>query len=124
MIMFACYLLKNTIIWSHAKISSMKVPYDEHDNSVMASNIFQRLCEMDELDRSTWREPAWHDIRTLANEIKGYDKSTDVAYIAEEFLLEQDYIERDPHTNNVRCGRKVDKIVVKELIYSLQIYRD
>lgn len=43
----------------------------------------------------------WHDITTFSEQVKGFDNSTDVGYIAEAALLERGYIQRDPHTNKV-----------------------
>ena len=67
--------------------------YDERDLAIMAGNIFNRLCALDE---------GWYDIRILANEVKAYENRSDVAYIAEAVLVEKGFIERDPYTINVR----------------------
>jgi hypothetical protein len=67
--------------------------YDERDYAIMANNVFHGLCV-------TRRE--WHDIRVLAQEVRAYGNTTHVSYIAEAFLLEMQFIERDPHTNKVR----------------------
>jgi hypothetical protein len=79
-----------------------RVPYEERDFATMASNVFHRLCELDEEDRRTNSEPQWQDIRVLAEEVKAYENFIDVAYIAEDVLLERQYIDRDPYTINVR----------------------
>jgi hypothetical protein len=88
-----------------------RVPYDERDFATMAENIHHRLCSMDE-----GREPGWHDIMSLAVEVGAFENKSDVAYIAEAVLVEMQYIESDPHTNNIRlrplgrknCGRGID----------------
>jgi hypothetical protein len=72
----------------------MTESYDERSYNIMANNIFSRLCAM--------QGEEWHDITTLSEQLKGFDKSTDVAYLAEAALVERGYIERDPLTNNVR----------------------
>jgi hypothetical protein len=83
--------------------NQLRVPYEERDFATMASNVFHRLCEPDEEDRRTNREPQWHDIRVLAEELKAFENRSDVAYIAEAVLVgELQYIERDPHSINVR----------------------
>ncbi len=97
---------------SKDKISSFNItPYDERDYAIMANNVFHQLCLIDE-----GREPGWHDIRQLAENVKAYDNRSDVAYIAEAVLVEMQYIERDPRTINVRltalgrqnCARGID----------------
>lgn len=72
----------------------MAQPYDERSYNIMANNIFNRLCAM--------QGEGWHDITTLSEQVRGFDSSTDVAYLAEAALVERQYIERDPLTNNVR----------------------
>ena len=80
-----------------------RIPYDEHDNAVIANNVYHQLCEMDQEDRANNREPRWQDINTLAETLRAYDNRIDVAYLAEERLLDElGYIERDRHNNNVR----------------------
>jgi hypothetical protein len=87
--------------------NQQRVPYEERDFAIMADNVFKQLCE---------REPGWHDIRVLAEGVQAYGNSIDVAYIAEDVLMERQYIERDAYTINVRltplgrqnCGRAIE----------------
>jgi hypothetical protein len=65
----------------------------ERDYAIMANNVFHRLCTTPE---------EWHDIKSLAEEVRAFDNEDDVAHIAETVLLDMQFIERDPHTNNVR----------------------
>jgi hypothetical protein len=85
-------------------------PYDDHDDGVIANNIFDELCRRDREDRQNNKEPAWHDITKLAEGLKGFENKKDVAYIAEEHLLNRrQFIERDRKNQNVRLtelGRK------------------
>jgi hypothetical protein len=77
--------------------------YDDHDDGVIANYIFNELCRRDREDRNNGNEPAWHDITVLAQELRAYDNRIDVAYLAEEHLLDRrGFIERDPHNQNVR----------------------
>jgi hypothetical protein len=58
----------------------------------------------------------WHTVNPLAEQVGAYDNKDDVAYIAETVLVNMQYIERDPRTNNVRltpvgrqnCGRGIE----------------
>jgi hypothetical protein len=92
-------------------------PYEERDDAIMAGHIFNELCILDREDRNVGIPPAWHDITQLAEKVRAFDKSVDVAYIAETNLLDQqDFIERDPHNQNVRltqvgrqnCGKGIN----------------
>lgn len=91
--------------------ASLLSAYDERESAIMVSNIFHRLCV---LDRG--RESGWHEIKALAEELKAFDKMSDVAFLAEEILLEREFIERDAHSNNVRltplgrqnCAKGID----------------
>jgi len=58
--------------------------YDERDWAIIANNIFKQLCSLGE---------GWYNIRALANEVRAYENSADVAYITEAVLLEREYIE-------------------------------
>lgn len=75
--------------------------YDGRDYAIIAQNVFRQLCNTD---------PKSQDINRLAAEVGAYDNRNDVAYIAEQVLLQQlQFIERDSHSNNVRLtplGRK------------------
>lgn len=75
-------------------------PYEERDDAISANNILMQLCILDREDRDAGRPPAWHDITTLAEYVRGFENRTDVAYIAEERL--RGLIERDPQNQNVR----------------------
>ena len=75
-------------------------PYEERDDAIVANNILMQLCILDREDRDAGRQPAWHDITTLAKHVRAFDNRTDVAYIAEERL--RGLIERDPQNQNVR----------------------
>lgn len=95
----------------------MTISYDEHDNMIMANNVFMQLCLLDREDRENNREPQWQDIVAFADRVRAYDNRVDVAYIAETgFLDERGFIERDPHNTNVRltplgrenCNRGID----------------
>jgi hypothetical protein len=68
--------------------------------------LFHRLCSMDEEDRKKNRESQWHDTNTLKKELKAFGNAADATYVAEAVLLETQYIERDPHTNNVRLTKR------------------
>ncbi len=86
--------------------------YDDHDDGVIANNIFNELCRRHREDRNVGRPSAWHDITELAEE--AFDNKIDIAYLAEEHLLDRlHFIERDPKNQNVRLtesGRqKCDK---------------
>jgi hypothetical protein len=49
------------------------------------------------------REPRWHNIVKLAEEVRAFDNSIDVSYIAESTLLdERRFIERDMQNTDVR----------------------
>jgi len=78
-------------------MSNEIAPYDNYDNTIMTNNLFRRLCTLDEDDRNNNRPSRWHDITTLAKEVRAFTNSTDVAYITET-----GYIERDINNNNVR----------------------
>jgi hypothetical protein len=62
-------------------------------------------------------EPQWQDIVRLADEVRAFDNRIDVAYLAENSLLdERGFIERDMQNTNVRltgpgrenCARGID----------------
>jgi hypothetical protein len=83
----------------------------------MAGHIFNELCILDREDRNAVNPPAWHNIDELAERVRAFDNSVDVAYIAETTLLDQrGFIERDPYNQNVRltelgrqsCGKGID----------------
>jgi hypothetical protein len=91
--------------------------YDNRDYWIIANNIFHRLCGLDKEDRDARRDPAWHDLRSIAKELGAYEIREDVLHIAEDILeQEKGFIERDPHTFNVRltdpgrtsCGRRLE----------------
>jgi hypothetical protein len=65
------------------------------------SILFNRLCSLDELDKRNNLEPQWVNITDLGDGLKAFNNATDAAYLAEAILLDIQYIERDPYTNNV-----------------------
>jgi hypothetical protein len=67
--------------------------YNERDYAIMANNVFHQLCGMG---------GEWHDIAALADKVGAFNNNIDVAYLVEDILVERQFIERDPHTNNVR----------------------
>lgn len=80
--------------------------YDPRDYAIVANNIFNRLNVLDEQDKNSGRQPEWHNINALAEEVKAYDSRIDVAYLTEAILHDQlKFIERDPENNkNVRLS--------------------
>jgi hypothetical protein len=103
---------------------SEKPPYDRRDDWVIANNIFHELCELDANDRQTDNDSAWYDLRALVKErLEAYHVKDDVLHLAEDILEhERKFIERDPHTLNVRltglgranCGRQIDGRLAEE----------
>jgi hypothetical protein len=103
---------------------SEKPPYDRRDDWVIANNIFHELCELDANDRQTDNDSAWYDLRALVRErLEAYHVKDDVLHLAEDILEhERKFIERDPHTPNVRltdlgranCGRQIDGRLAEE----------
>ena len=101
-----------------------KPPYDRRDDWVIANNIFHELCEVDANDRQTDNDSAWYDLRALVKErLEAYHVKDDVLHLAEDILEhERKFIERDPHTLNVRltglgranCGRQIDGRLAEE----------
>jgi hypothetical protein len=101
-----------------------KPPYDRRDDWVIANNIFHELCELDANDRQTDNDSAWYDLRALVKErLEAYHVKDDVLHLAEDILEhERKFIERDPHTLNVRltglgranCGRQIDGRLAEE----------
>ena len=101
-----------------------KPPYDRRDDWVLANNIFHELCELDANDRQTDNDSAWYDLRALVKErLEAYHVKDDVLHLAEDILEhERKFIERDPHTLNVRltglgranCGRQIDGRLAEE----------
>ena len=101
-----------------------KPPYDRRDDWVIANNIFHELCEIDANDRQTDNDSAWYDLRALVKErLEAYHVKDDVLHLAEDILEhERKFIERDPHTLNVRltglgranCGRQIDGRLAEE----------
>jgi hypothetical protein len=101
-----------------------KPPYNRRDDWVIANNIFHELCELDANDRQVDNDPAWCDLRVLVRERLGaYHVKEDIRHLAEDILEhERRFIERDPHTLNVRltdlgranCGRQIDGRLIKE----------
>ena len=101
-----------------------KPPYNRRDDWVIANNIFHELCELDANDRQADNDPAWCDLRVLVRERLGaYHVKEDIRHLAEDILEhERRFIERDPHTLNVRltdlgranCGRQIDGRLVEE----------
>lgn len=97
--------------------SQQLVPYNERDYAIMVNNVFIQLCQLDVEDRRSNTEPQWQNIKDLADRLRAYDNRVDVAYLAEETLLdERGFIERDMHSINVRltplgrenCGTGID----------------
>jgi hypothetical protein len=85
----------------YGNFAAREPPYDDHDDGVIANYIFNELCRRDGEDRNNGNEPAWHDITVLAQELRAYDNRIDVAYLAEEHLLDRrGFIERDPHNQH------------------------
>jgi hypothetical protein len=78
------------------KKSKAMAKYDDHDYGVIGQ-VFHQLCELDGN-----RDPQWRKIRPLANEVDAYDKKDDVEYIAEQVLLELQFIERHPQNDTIR----------------------
>jgi hypothetical protein len=70
------------------------------------SILFNRLCSLDELDKRNNLEPQWVNITDLGDDLKAFNNATDAAYLAEAILLDIQYIERDPYTNNVRLTKR------------------
>ena len=78
--------------------------------------LFHLLCSMDEEDRKKNRESHWHDTTAFKGGLKAFGNTIDAIYIAEAILLEIQYIERDPQTNNIRltklgrdnCGNPIE----------------
>ena len=101
-----------------------KPPYDRRDDWVIANNIFHELCEIDANDRQTDNDSAWYDLRALVKgRLEAYHVKDDVLHLAEDILEhERKFIERDPHTLNVRltglgranCGRQIDGRLAEE----------
>lgn len=101
-----------------------KPPYDRRDDWVIANNIYHELCELDANDRQTDNDSAWYDLRALVKErLEAYHVKDDVLHLAEDILEhERKFIERDPHTLNVRltglgranCGRQIDGRLAEE----------
>lgn len=91
-------------------------PYDHKDYETIANNIFERLCERDKRDRESGKVANWHDLRGIVTKLRGFHVPTDVRALAEDILEnEKKYMERDPHTFQVRltelgrqnCGKRV-----------------
>ena len=91
--------------------------YDDRDNATMANHVFHQLCELDEEDRRANREPQWQDIVRLADKVRAFDNRIDVAYLAENTLLDElGYIERNKQNTDVRltglgrenCAKGID----------------
>jgi hypothetical protein len=101
-----------------------KPPYDRRDDWVIANNIFHELCDLDVNDRHADSDSAWYDLRALVKErLDAYHVKDDVLHLAEDILEhERKFIERDPHTLNVRltglgranCGRQIDGRLAEE----------
>jgi hypothetical protein len=86
------------IVWAKNQIEILRkltgpLVYDLRDYAIMANNVFRQLC-------LTGGE--WHDINGLAENVKAYSNTDDVAYIAVSVLVNMQYIEHDPKTNKVR----------------------
>lgn len=100
-----------------------KPPYNRRDDWVIANNIFHELCELDANDRQADNN-SWLDLRVLVKKrLEAYHVKEDVLRLAEDILEhERKFIERDPHTLNVRltglgranCGRQIDGRIAEE----------
>ena len=101
-----------------------KPPYNRRDDWVIANNIFHELCELDANDRQADNNSSWLDLRVLVKKrLEAYHVKEDVLSLA-EYILEHErkFIERDPHTLNVRltglgranCGRQIDGLIAEE----------
>ncbi|MGB6594674.1 MAG: hypothetical protein WA323_03600 [Candidatus Nitrosopolaris sp.] len=76
--------------------------YNDRDQAIIANNVFLQLCQLDELDRMSNRDPQWHDIGPLADQVGAVDNKKDVAYIAEQVLLQHfHFIERVNNSHDV-----------------------
>jgi hypothetical protein len=75
---------------------SIEKEYESRDYAIIANNVFRQLCNTD---------PKSQDINRLAAEVGAYDYKNDVAYIAEQVLLQLHFIERDPHNKLVRLTK-------------------
>ena len=101
-----------------------KPPYNRRDDWVIANNIFHELCELDANDRQVDNNSSWLDLRVLVKKrLEAYHVKEDVLSLAEDILEhERKFIERDPHTLNVRltslgranCGRQIDGRIAEE----------
>jgi hypothetical protein len=101
-----------------------KPPYNRRDDWVIANNIFHELCELDANDRQVDNNSSWLDLRVLVKKrLEAYHVKEDVLRLAEDILEhERKFIERDPHTLNVRltglgranCGRQIDGRIAEE----------
>jgi hypothetical protein len=101
-----------------------KPPYNRRDDWVIANNIFHKLCELDANDRQADNNSSWLDLRVLVKKrLEAYHVKEDVLSRAEDILEhERKFIERDPHTLNVRltslgranCGRQIDGRIAEE----------
>jgi hypothetical protein len=101
-----------------------KPSYNRRDDWVIANNIFHELCELDANDRQADNNSSWLDLRVLVKKrLEAYHVKEDVLSRAEDILEhERKFIERDPHTLNVRltslgranCGRQIDGRIAEE----------
>jgi hypothetical protein len=77
---------------------------------VIGNNIFQEMCKLDLSDRNLGLPTAWHDLIELVKRINAYDDKTDVAGIADSFLvLKKGLVERKESSFEVKltqAGRK------------------
>ncbi|HZA71198.1 MAG TPA: hypothetical protein VE548_16000 [Nitrososphaeraceae archaeon] len=77
--------------------------YSETDYTIIANNIYYRLCILDKEDIEAGLEPAWHDLKELMNEMDGYSNKTDVWYLADYILHdERKFIDRNKLDFTVR----------------------
>jgi hypothetical protein len=83
----------------------MDPPYNNQDMIWNYGILFHLLCSMDEEDRKKNRESQWHDTKSFTEGLKAFGDAIDAVYIAEAILLEIQYIERDPQTNNIRLTK-------------------